>query len=261
MLELAKTQTFLREMILEAGEITLDFRKKRDTLQISNKAFRDYVTEADVATEKFIIERIRRQFPDHSIFGEEAGKIAGNEYRWVIDPIDGTSSYMRGLPFYSVSIALEHHGKTILGAVLQPACRDLYEAVDNGPATLNGKTIHVSPNDNLAESVLITGFACQRLGHASPNMQLLNRVMPQIEDIRRFGSAAADLCYVACGNVEGYWELNLKPYDIAAGAFIVQRAGGMVTDFSAGVAGLPEQMVCTNGKIHEALRQILNHPE
>ncbi len=261
MIDLKQAQRFLYQLIQGAGEVTLDFRKKKDTLQISNKAFRDYVTEADVATEKFIIERIQREFPDHSIYGEEAGKIAGNDYRWVIDPIDGTSSFMRGLPHYSVSIALDYQGKTILGAVYQPAIGDLYEAVKDGPATLNGKTIRVSPNEKLAESVLITGFACQRLGAASPNMQLLNHVMPHIEAVRRFGSAAADCCYVACGNVEGYWELNLKLYDIAAGAFIVERAGGVVTDFSGGTSGLPNQVLCTNGKIHEALRQILNRSE
>lgn len=261
MIDLKHTQAFLHQLIREAGDITLDFRKKRDTLKIGNKAFRDYVTEADVATEKFIIERILREFPDHSIYGEEAGKIAGNEYRWVIDPIDGTVSFMRGLPFYSVSIALECSGKTILGAVLQPACNDLYEAVEKSPATLNGKTIYVSPQDNLAECVLITGFACQRLGEASPNLPLLNRVMPAIQDIRRFGSAAADCCYVASGNVEGFWELNLNLYDIAAGAFIVQQAGGMVSDFSGGTSGLPGQVLCTNGKIHEPLRKILNRSE
>jgi myo-inositol-1(or 4)-monophosphatase len=261
MIDLKHTQRFLHQLILEAGEITLDFRKKRDRLQIGNKAFRDYVTEADIATERFIIERIRREFPDHGFYGEEAGKIAGNEYRWVIDPIDGTVSFMRGLPFYSVSIALEYRGKTILGAVYQPAVGDLYEAAENGPAMLNGNPIRVSPQEDLAKSVLITGFACQRLGETSPNMPLLNRVMPKIEDIRRFGSAAADCCYVACGNVEGYWELNLNLYDIAAGALIVERAGGIVTDFNNGTSGLPGQVLCTNGKIHEALRSILNRSE
>jgi myo-inositol-1(or 4)-monophosphatase len=260
MIDLKHAQTFLHQLIVEAGKITLDFRKKRDKLKIGNKAFRDYVTEADVATERFIIEQIQHKFPGHGFYGEEAGKIAGNEYRWVIDPIDGTVSFMRGLPFYSVSIALECSGKTILGAVLQPAVGDLYEAIENGPATLNGDPIHVSPQDDLAECVLVTGFACQRLGHASPNLPLLNRVMPNIQDIRRFGSAAADLCYVACGNVEGYWELNLNLYDIAAGAFIVQQAGGMVSDFAGGTSGMPKQVLCTNGKIHESLRQILNQP-
>jgi myo-inositol-1(or 4)-monophosphatase len=261
MIDLKHTQGFLHHLILEAGDITLNFRKKRDTLQVNNKAFRDYVTEADVATEKFIIEHILREFPDHSIYGEEAGKIAGNEYRWIIDPIDGTTSFMRGLPFYSISIALECSGTTILGAVLQPACNDLYEAVENGPATLNGSPIHVSQQDNLAECVLATGFACQPLEKGSPNLPFFNRVMPEIQDVRRLGSAAADCCYVASGCIEGHWELNLKLYDIAAGAFIVERAGGVVTDFSGGTSGLPGQFICTNGKIHESLREILNRPE
>ncbi|MEN6308434.1 MAG: inositol monophosphatase family protein, partial [Anaerohalosphaeraceae bacterium] len=167
MIDLQTTQRFLHEMILQAGQIALDYRKKLDTLRVSRKAHRDFVTEADVAVEKFLVEQIKRRFPDHAVFGEESGQTAGNEYCWVIDPIDGTTSFLHGQPFYSVSIGLEYKGNAVLGAVLQPSMNELFEAVQDGPAMLNGQIIHVSQQDDLSECVLGTGFACLRLENRS----------------------------------------------------------------------------------------------
>lgn len=234
----------------------MEYRKKLDTLHISRKALRDDVTEADVAVEKFIIGQIRHRFPEHAVYGEESGQTAGNDYRWVIDPIDGTTSFLHGQPFYSVSIGLEYKGHAIMGAVLQPSMNELFEAVQDGPATLNGQTIHVSRQDDLSECVMGTGFACLRLENACINMTCLNHILPQIRDIRRCGSAAMDLCYVACGRFDGFWEFNLNPYDISAGAFIAERAGATVTDMKGSRDGLPKQILCTNGKVHSDMLKL-----
>jgi myo-inositol-1(or 4)-monophosphatase len=250
-------QTFLRNTILEAGQITLDYRKKLDTLKVCPKAYHDIVTEADVAVEQFLIDKIRRQFPEHAVFGEESGQMAGNDYRWVIDPIDGTMSFLHGQPFYSISIALEYRGVTILGAVYQPAMNDLFEAALDQPATLNGSAISVSRQNLLDECIVGTGFACLRLDRVSLNLTYLRQVLPCIGDIRRCGSAAMDLCYVACGRFDGFWELNLNLYDIAAGAFIAERAGAIVSDFSGTKTGLPGEILCANGQIHPALQALL----
>jgi myo-inositol-1(or 4)-monophosphatase len=256
-MNLHDTQKFLHEMILQAGNITLDFRKRLDVLRVSPKAPHDIVTEADVAVEKFLIENIKRQFPDHAVFGEESGHTAGNEYRWVIDPIDGTMSFLHGQPFFSISVALEYKGSVILGAVYQPAMNDLFEAAKDQHAVLNNEVIHVARLKDLNECVVATGFACLRQNRVSANLKFLGHVLPHISDIRRCGSAAMDLCYVACGRFDGFWELNLNLYDIAAGAFIAQQAGAIVSDFSGTQKDLPAEIVCANPAIHPALRTLL----
>jgi myo-inositol-1(or 4)-monophosphatase len=256
-MELNDIQRFLHQTILEAGKITLDFRKRLDVLRISPKAPHDVVTEADVAVEEFLIENIRRQFPDHAVFGEESGHTSGNDYRWVIDPIDGTMSFLHGQPFYSISVALEHKGSVILGAVYQPAMNDLFEAAQDKPATLNDAVIHVAGQNDIDECVVATGFACLRQDRVSRNLKYLGHVLPRIGDIRRCGSAAMDLCYVACGRFDGFWELNLNLYDIAAGAFIAQQAGALVTDFSGTQKDIPGEIVCANPAIQPALQKLL----
>ncbi|MBN2512150.1 MAG: inositol monophosphatase [Sedimentisphaerales bacterium] len=250
MLDLQTTQCFLHDMILQAGHIAVEYRKKLETLHIRRKAMRDDVTEADVAVEQFIIEQIRHQFPNHAVYGEESGQTAGNEYRWVIDPIDGTTSFLHGQPFYSISIGLEYRGNAVLGAVYQPSMNELFEAFQDGPATLNGQVIAVSQQEDLSECVMGTGFACLRLADACINLNCLNYILPQIRDIRRCGSAAMDLCYVACGRFDGFWEFNLNPYDISAGVLIAERAGARVSDMRGTRDGLPKQILCTNGRVH-----------
>jgi myo-inositol-1(or 4)-monophosphatase len=257
MISLHDTQRFLRDIILEAGQITLHYRRRLDKLKVSPKAHRDSVTEADIAVEQFLIQKIRQQFPDHAIFGEESGQTAGNDYRWVIDPIDGTTSFMHGQPFYSISVALEYKTAVILGAVYLPAMNELFEALQEQPATLNGSSIRVARQNDLGECVLATGFACLRQERASRNLKYLAHLLPHIRDIRRCGSAAMDLCYVACGRFDGFWELNLNLYDIAAGAFIAEQAGAVVSDFSGTKTDLPDEILCANTTIHSALQPLL----
>jgi myo-inositol-1(or 4)-monophosphatase len=249
---------FLREIILQAGPITLDFRRNIGTLAIDRKARKDFVSEADRAVEDFLIEQIHRRYPDHAIFGEETGSRGGGEYRWVIDPIDGTTSYIHGQPFYCISIALQHNGRTILAAVYAPVLGELFQAQAGQGATLNGEPICVSKQSCLEDSLLATAFACIRDNLPYNNLPYFLRILPRIRDIRQPGSAALDLAYIACGRFEGFWELNLKLYDIAAGALIVSEAGGKVTDFAGGVAGLPGEMIATNGRIHDEILSLLS---
>ncbi len=256
-LSIPDTQAFLRRLITDAGQITLDYRASRDTMKITQKAYKDFVTEADTAVERFLVEQIGQRFAGHGFYGEETGQVQGNDFRWVIDPIDGTVSFIRGLPVYSVSVALEYCGQTLLGAVYLPALGELFEAARGCRPTLNGKPIQVSGQCQLDASLWATGFACQRLDVQFSNMTYVRQVMPHIQDIRRFGSAAADLCYVACGRFDGFWELNLNLYDIAAGAFIAEQAGAVVSDFAGGKAGLPGQILCANPHLHNAMKTIL----
>lgn len=242
---------FLEKLICEAGELSLEYHSRVGQLQVTRKTEKDLVTEADKAVEEFIVGKIRQAYPEHGIFGEESGVTEGNEYCWVIDPIDGTSSFVHGQPFYSVSIGLEKDGQGVLAAVNVPVMKQLFVAEKGKGATLNGEPIHVSKRDKLVDSHLGTGFACLRSDMEHNNLPYFNAIMPLIRGVRRYGSAAADLCYVACGLFDGFWELNLAPYDTAAGKLILTEAGGTVSDFSGGIGRLSDEIVATNGLIHQ----------
>ena len=248
---------FLHDTIIAAGKMTLDYRSRLSSVKVTKKSPKDLVTEADVAVENFIVDQITKHFPSHSILGEESGQHAGDEYRWVIDPIDGTTSFVHNQPFYSVSVALEKDGQTILGAVNAPVLGELFEAEKGGGALLNGKPIHVSPETQMIDSVLATGFACVRSDLEHDNLPYFNNIVRKVTGIRRYGSAAVDLSYVACGRFEGFWELNLHIYDVAAGILILEEAGGKVTNFSNGTEDLYGQIVATNGRIHDQLISLL----
>ena len=239
--------------------MSLDYRTRLTSIDIQKKeTTKDLVTEADVAIEKYLVEQINARYPDHAICGEETGNHCGNDYRWIIDPIDGTLSFIHSQPFYSISVGLEHRGEMILAAVNAPVLGEFYFAKKNHGATLNGQPIRVSNCDTLANAMLATGFACMRGNQQRNNMPYFNALMPQIHDIRRYGSAAIDLCYLACGKTDGLWELYLNIYDIAAGMLIAQEAGAKVTDFSGTeTKNLPHEIMATNGKIHTKLSEFL----
>lgn len=251
-------ENFLKDIIIEAGKITLAYRDKFKDLKVNRKSPKDLVTEADVAAEKYIVAKIKEAYPKHSIFGEESGQHTGNEYRWIIDPIDGTTSFVHHQPFYAVSIALEKAGELILAAVNAPALGELFQAQKGKGATLNSQQIQVSKSQSLSESVLATGFACLRSNLAHNNLPYFNKIAPIVRDVRRFGSAAIDLCYVAAGRTDGFWELNLQIYDIAAGMLILNEAGGKVTDFSDQPIKDSFEIVATNSLIHKELTTILS---
>ena len=246
---------FIREIAVEAGKIAVEGGSRLTASDIHVKGTpTDLVTEIDRKVEAYLTGRIRERFPDHGIFGEENGETAGaGEYRWVIDPIDGTVNFIHGFPYYSISIALQKQGKTVAGVVYSPRLNELYAAEAGRGAALNGEPLRVSGCTALADSLLATGFACVRARIRPDNLELLPGIVRQIQGIRRNGSAALDLCNVAAGRFDGYWEFALNLYDVAAGALILQEAGGRVTDLT-GRNRWPEAGICaTNGLIHAEL--------
>ena len=246
---------FIREIAVEAGKIAVEGGSRLTASEIHVKGTpTDLVTEIDRKVEAYLTGRIRERFPDHGIFGEESGETAGaGEYRWVIDPIDGTVNFIHGFPYYSISIALQKQGKTVAGVVYSPRLNELYAATAGHGAALNGQPLRVSGCAALADSLLATGFACVRAQIRPDNLDLLPGIARRLQGIRSNGSAALDLCNVAAGRFDGYWEFCLNLYDVAAGALILQEAGGRVTDL-AGRNRWPEAGICaTNGLIHAEL--------
>ncbi|MFZ9024649.1 MAG: inositol monophosphatase family protein [Anaerohalosphaeraceae bacterium] len=251
-------KSFLQQIVTRAGEISLEYRARLGEVKVSQKdTVADLVTEADVAVETYLVKEIRTAYPDHAICAEESGTHAGGETRWVIDPIDGTTSFVHGHPFYSISVAVQQHNDTILAAVYAPVFNELFMAEKGNGATLNGEPICVSKSTALSDCLCTTGFACLRANLQRNNLPLIERIAPRLRGLRILGSAAVDLCYVACGRTDGGWELNLNIYDIAAGMLIVTEAGGMVTDFAGGTGSLPQEILATNGKIHTEMSSLL----
>jgi myo-inositol-1(or 4)-monophosphatase len=228
--------------------------------EVSHKGTIDLVTEADVAVETMFREMIAERFPDHTILAEEFGEDSttrGASYCWVFDPIDGTSNYAHGLPIFCASLALEIDGKGEIGAIYDPTRKELFVAERGGGAFLNGRPIHVSSAPTLVESMLVTGFPYDIHTRIPEIVGLFGEFVGKARAVRRLGSAALDLCYVAAGRMDGFWEQDLKPWDIAAGTILVEEAGGHVTDF----AGEPHssrrpQLLATNGHIHDEMLAI-----
>lgn len=239
---------FLKDLIKQAGDICRKEQKLLKPSDVDFKNKKDLVTITDKRVEEFIISKIKAKYPLHDVFGEETGRTnLSSDYLWIIDPIDGTTSFFHQQPFYSVSIALQHHGETILGAVYAPNMDELFFAQRDKGAFLNDCLISVSKTDRLINSVMATGFACLRADLSMNNLYYFNKIVPKLRDIRRYGSAALDLCYVASGRLDGFWEMNLNIYDIAAGAFIVEQAGGTICDFK-GNLNFPDQGIIAANK-------------
>lgn len=241
---------FIKHHATEAGTICLKHQDLLSSGDIELKSPKDLVTIVDRAVEDYLVERILEKYPDHDIIREEGEDILnGNSHCWIIDPIDGTTSYAYGQPYYSISIALKEEGALVAGVVYAPALGQLFHAARGNGVFLNDKPIAVSDCSKLAESVLATGFACLRSGHEHNNLKYLNRLLPNIRDVRRCGSAALDMAYVAAGKYDGFWELNLNLYDISAGVLLVQEAGGTICDFQGGQQVPEKGIVAANGRI------------
>jgi len=224
--------------------------------QISNKeGINNLVTEADHAAEKAIIEEIQFYCPDHFILSEETGEIVTqSEYKWIIDPIDGTVNFANGIPICCVSIGVEKNGEMILGAVYNPFMNELYFAQRGMGAYLNEKRIHVSNKDQVIKSCLVTGFPYTYLDSPNGPLQVFSKLVRQGIPVRRLGSAAIDLCWVAAGRFDGFYEHKLQAWDSAAGFLMVEEAGGKVTDFEGNYYSPYEpHLLATNGKIHDEL--------
>jgi len=241
----------------EAGKILLDNLGK--VKKIEYKAKKNLITEVDIESENHIIDIIKSTCPQHSILAEESGRYAtSSDHLWIIDPLDGTTNYAHSYPFFAVSIALEIQGKIKLGIVYDPVKDELFSAEDNEGAFMNGGGIGVSDTKFVEDSLVCTGFIHEREWMIDENLRHFENFIRKSRAVRRDGSAALDLCYVACGRCDGFWELGLNPWDTAAGYLIMKEAGGKVTDFSGSLYSIYEkEILASNGSIHEEMIEIL----
>jgi len=243
----------------KAGALLQDYA--RSGFRIEHKNPINLVTDADHAAERCVIEHLRTQFPSHGFLAEEQGRVdhSPSPYLWIIDPLDGTTNFAHGYPTYCVSIGLEHHGRCILGVIFDPSRDELFTAVEKGGAHLNGNPIHVSGTTTLGASLLVTGFAYDIRDTPRNNLDHFAKFALKAQGLRRTGSAALDLCYVAAGRFDGFWEVRLNPWDMAAGSVIAQEAGGRLTDFRGNPLSIYEQeLVASNGHIHQAMLTVLH---
>lgn len=218
-----------------AGVIIHRAMKRMDHVKIAEKNPNDFVTEVDQRVEQEIISVIRKAYPTHAILGEESGELEGEEYQWIIDPIDGTRNFIHGFPHFAVSIAVKHKNIIEHGVIYDPNRDELFTATRGKGAQLNERRIRVSARKNLEECLLGTGFAYRHADKNNPvPPRIFQSLIPITGDVRRAGSAALDLAYVACGRLDGFWEIGLRIWDIAAGVLLVKEAGGMVCDPQGG---------------------------
>jgi myo-inositol-1(or 4)-monophosphatase len=249
--------TVLEQVVREAGTIALTYFKDLKNVSIDKKSPRDFVTAADVAVEAFLKQTLTEKYPEYGFWGEESGKSANQTNRWIVDPIDGTHSFSKGQYFWSISVALEMNHQLIIGAVYAPALDDYYCAEQGKGAWKNGEPIRVSEETSLGNSMIATGFACLRNYLPDNNLPRFARIAQLTAGQRRFGSAAMDLCLVADGQVDAFWEQELNLYDVAAGALIAREAGATVTDFQGNVGIFPKHILATNGKLLEQLLPLM----
>jgi myo-inositol-1(or 4)-monophosphatase len=246
-----------------AGALLREFYQKGVATEYKGDV--DLVTEADRASEKFIVESLRAAFPGHGIYGEEGTRDRlESQYRWYVDPLDGTTNFAHGFPVFCVVLGLEHRplglaeddGEIVAGVIYDPLRDEMFTAERGHGAWLNGRQIKVSPTPVLAESLTATGFPSQKR-HRSPNVHFYHEMTLRSHGVRRAGSSAIDLAYVACGRIDGFWEFNLNPWDTSAGVLLVQEAGGTITHFDGGTFTLDSrEVLATNGLILPEMQHI-----
>jgi len=234
-----------------AGNVILRYMNRIDGLHVVEKQQLDFVSEVDKLAEAEIIKELRRAYPDHAILAEESGQTGKGPLTWVIDPLDGTHNYLRGIPHFSVSIALLDKGVPIHAVVFDPLRDELYTASKGDGAYLNDRRMRVGKRENLGGAMIATGFPFRQREHLTAQLDMTRAILGQAEDIRRSGSAALDLAYVAAGRYDGYFEIGLKPWDMAAGVLLVHEAGGRYCDF-AGRDGIPASGNIVAGNLNVA---------
>lgn len=266
MLEISRRTEFSGDALLttavdaarKAGDVLLDHA--RTGFRIAHKNVINLVTDADHHAEQCIVDTIQTAFPSHRILAEERG-VSGqtdSPYRWIIDPLDGTTNFAHGFPAYCVSIGLEHNGLCLIGVVFDPSRNELFTAQRGKGAFLNNMPITVSSADHLDRALLVTGFAYDIRDAPNNNLDHFVRFALKAQGLRRTGTAALDLCYVASGRFDGFWEVTLNPWDMAAGIVILEEAGGKVTNFAGGTHSIyGKELVASNGHIHQAMLGVL----
>lgn len=245
---------FCTRVVRETGTFLLEKMDQPHTTKSKTSSI-DLVTEIDEQAQAMIVGHIREEFPDHGILAEEDDlNDTDHDYIWIVDPIDGTTNYWHRLPFFTISVALYHHNSPLIGVVYAPRLGEMFCASRGAGSFLNDTPIHVSHVAQLHHAIIATGFPYDRLPGSDNNLTEFRRVMPFVQGIRRFGSASLDLCYVAAGRLDGYWEFHLRPWDSAAGILLVQEAGGTVTTVRpSGEMNGSGGILATNGMLHDML--------
>jgi myo-inositol-1(or 4)-monophosphatase len=241
-----------------AGDLILRHVGRIESLSVFEKSKQDYASEVDAQAEAEIIRELKRAFPDHAFLAEESGQTGKSRYTWVIDPLDGTSNFLHGIPHFCVSIALLDSGEPVLGVIYDPLRNEIYTASKGAGALLNDKRIRVAQRPDLTGAMLITGFAPRQRSKIGAQLEAVRELMRDAEDVRRTGSAALDLAYVACGRADAYFEAGVMPWDIAAGVLLVREAGGRICDFNGGNSSFKSgQIVAGNLKVCELVQKSL----
>jgi len=258
MIELIHIGKKAKDLVLNVGSFIRSEASQFDNAKIEYKGLNDMVSYVDKEAEKQLVEGLKIILPEAGFITEEGTAHATDEdYKWIIDPLDGTTNFLHGLPVYSISVALMYQHTLVLGIVYEINKEELFYAHKNGGAFLNDKPIFVSPIKELNKSLLATGFPIHTFDQLGEYVELLQYFMKNTHGLRRLGSAAVDLAYVACGRVEGFFEYNLNPWDVAGGAFIVQEAGGVVTDFNGGNDYLFGKSIIAAGKVNKELSSVI----
>jgi myo-inositol-1(or 4)-monophosphatase len=240
----------------EAGALLAHYFERRVGFELKGEF--DLVTEADRASEKLVVERLRSYFPSHAIVAEESGRHDGHsEYRWYVDPLDGTTNFAHSFPMFNVTLGLERAGQMVAGVIYDPIRQEMFAAESGAGAYLNHHRIHVSSARNLADSLVCTGFP-SRKRHLSVNIHFYHQMAMATHGVRRTGTAALDLAYVACGRLDGFWEFGLSPWDMAAGTVIVAEAGGRVSDMTGAAHDVTSSphLLTDNGHLHEQIVEL-----
>jgi len=242
-----------------AGDIIIRNINRLDSIKISSKGRNDFVSEVDRMAEADIIATIRRSYPDHAFLGEESGRAGNSDFVWIIDPLDGTTNFLHGFPVFGVSLALTHKGRLEQGVVYDPMRQELFTASRGEGAQLDGRRIRVSAQRNLESALIGTGFPFRgKESWLETYLPMLKAVIASTAGVRRPGAASLDLAYVAAGRLDGFWEIGLQPWDMAAGSLLIQEAGGHVSDLDGGQDYLERgDILAGNGRIHQALASLI----
>ncbi|MFQ5824888.1 MAG: inositol monophosphatase family protein [bacterium] len=248
-----------KEAVRLGGKILMESVGSQERMQIDRKQRFDFVTQVDHRSEAAILDFIKDRHPDHNILAEESGGTDQTKgYLWLVDPLDGTKNYIHGFPMFAVSVGLMSEGRLVLGAVLDPVRNELFYAEKGKGAYLNGTPIKVSKTNDFSQCLLATGFPFRAKHLTDSYFEAFISLFHQVSDLRRAGAAALDLAYLACGRLDGFWEITLKPWDVAAGTILIEEAGGKVSDLWGGDTHLKTgNIVASNGIIHDQITKVV----